>query len=159
MAKILDHINIPEDLKRSSKSANSPELASEIRSLIVETVAKHGGHLSSSLGAVELAIALHYSFDAPKDKIIWDVGHQAYAHKILTGRKDNFHTLRQLGGISGFLKPSESPFDAVVSGHASTSISSGLGMATARDLKGGTNKVVCVIGDGSMTARNIVRGS
>ena len=151
MAKILDRINIPEDLKKLSVS-ELPELASEIRSLIVETVAGHGGHLSSSLGAVELAIALHYAFDAPKDKIIWDVGHQAYAHKILTGRKADFHTLRQLGGVSGFLKPSESPFDAVVSGHASTSISSGLGMAAGRDLRGGTNKVVCVIGDGSMTA-------
>ncbi len=151
MKRILDRISGPGDLKGLSLR-ELQLLAPEIRELIVDTVSKTGGHIASSLGAVEIAIALHYVFDTPRDKLIWDVGHQAYAHKILTGRKDRFHTLRQLGGISGFTKPSESPYDTVVSGHSSTSISAGLGMAVARDLRGEDYKVVCVIGDGSMTA-------
>ncbi len=151
MKRILDRISGPDDLKGLSLR-ELQLLAPEIRELIVDTVSKTGGHIASSLGAVEIAIALHYVFDTPRDKLIWDVGHQAYAHKILTGRKDRFHTLRQLGGISGFTKPSESPYDTVVSGHSSTSISAGLGMAVARDLRGEDYKVVCVIGDGSMTA-------
>ncbi|MBW2615798.1 MAG: 1-deoxy-D-xylulose-5-phosphate synthase, partial [Deltaproteobacteria bacterium] len=127
-------------------------LAEEIRQKIIETVSKTGGHLAPSLGAVELAIALHYVFDTPKDKIIWDVGHQAYAHKLLTGRREQFHTLRTYGGISGFPKMTESPYDTFNTGHSSTSISAGAGIATAKALKGEKSKVIAVIGDGSMTA-------
>ncbi|VAW37161.1 1-deoxy-D-xylulose 5-phosphate synthase [hydrothermal vent metagenome] len=151
MGRLLDKIDSPKELKKL-RSAELPELAQEIRELIVASVAKTGGHLASSLGAVELAIALHYVLDTPEDKVIWDVGHQAYAHKILTGRRDAFSTLRQLGGIGGFTKPSESEYDTTISGHSATSISSGLGIAAAMELKGEKHKVVCVIGDGSMTA-------
>ena len=129
-----------------------PKLAEELRDVIVNTVAETGGHLGSSLGVVELTIALHRVFDSPKDKIVWDVGHQAYAHKLLTGRYERFKTLRQLDGISGFPKCSESPHDAFGVGHSSTSISAALGMATARDANGGNEKIVAVIGDGSLTA-------
>ncbi|MBW2119070.1 MAG: 1-deoxy-D-xylulose-5-phosphate synthase [Deltaproteobacteria bacterium] len=149
--KLLDKIDSPADLK--GLSVHELEgLAEEIRQKIIETVSKTGGHLAPSLGAVELAIALHYVFDTPKDKIIWDVGHQAYAHKLLTGRRDLFHTLRTYGGISGFPKMAESPFDTFDTGHSSTSISAGLGISTAKALKGEKNKVIAVIGDGSMTA-------
>jgi 1-deoxy-D-xylulose-5-phosphate synthase len=148
---ILDKINSPADLKKIPRE-DLPKLALEIRQLIVNVVSKTGGHLASSLGVVELTIALHYVFDVPKDKIIWDVGHQAYAHKLITGRRNLFHTLRQLGGISGFPKISESPYDAFTTGHSSTSISSGLGIATAKVLKKESSKVIAVIGDGSMTA-------
>ncbi len=151
MGKLLDKIDSPKDLKKLRK-AELPELAFEVRELIVDSVAKTGGHLASSLGAVELTIALHYALNTPKDKLIWDVGHQAYAHKILTGRRDNFSTLRQKGGIGGFTKPSESEYDTTISGHSATSISSGLGISAAMELKGEKRKVVCVIGDGSMTA-------
>lgn len=151
MKRLLDTISGPGDLK-SVAIEDLPLLASEVRELIIETVSELGGHLGSSLGAVEIAIALHYVLDTPNDKIIWDVGHQAYAHKILTGRKDSFKTLRQFGGISGFPKPAESPYDAFVAGHSSTSISAALGMASARDLEGKDYKVVAVIGDGSLTA-------
>ncbi len=147
----LENINSPADLKRLSRS-DLPVLAAEIRELIVDVVSKNGGHLAPSLGAVELAIAIHYVFDAPNDKIIWDVGHQAYAHKLLTGRREQFHTLRQHDGISGFTRMSESPFDAFSTGHSSTSISAGLGMACAKRLKNDNTKVIAVIGDGSMTA-------
>src|SRR3972149_1899617 len=150
MKNLLEHIDSPLDLKKLAPD-ELPHLAQELREFMVETVSKVGGHVSSSLGAVEIAIAIHYAFDTPADKVIWDVGHQAYAHKILTGRRERFGTLRQYGGISGFLKPSESPYDTVTSGHSSTSISSALGMAAARDLRGGGEKIVCVIGDGSMT--------
>ncbi len=129
-----------------------PLLAGELRSIIIESVAKTGGHLASSLGVVELTIALHRVFNTPKDKIVWDVGHQAYAHKLLTGRYAQFNTLRQLDGLSGFPKRDESPHDCFDVGHSSTSISAALGMATARDTKGGDEKVVAVIGDGSLTA-------
>ncbi len=129
-----------------------PKLAEELRDVIVSTVAETGGHLGSSLGVVELTIALHRVFNSPKDKIVWDVGHQAYAHKLLTGRFDRFKTLRKLDGLSGFPKRSESPHDAFDVGHSSTSISAALGMATARDAKGGNEKIVAVIGDGSLTA-------
>jgi 1-deoxy-D-xylulose-5-phosphate synthase len=149
--KILDKIDSPADLKSLSLS-ELESLASEIRQKIIETVSRTGGHLAPSLGAVELAIALHYVFDAPNDKIIWDVGHQAYAHKLLTGRRDGFDTLRTYGGISGFPKMSESPYDAFDTGHSSTSISAGLGISTAKALKGEESKVIAVIGDGSMTA-------
>ena len=150
MNEILEAIDSPRDLRRLS----IPELVTlsqEIRERIISVVSEHGGHLAPSLGAVELAIALHYVFDTPRDKVIWDVGHQAYAHKLLTGRRDSFHTLRQCGGISGFCKRSESEYDVFDAGHASTSISSALGIASARDLAGEDFKVVAVIGDGSMT--------
>lgn len=146
----LDKINSPADLKRLPRS-DLPRLAKEIRKIIVDVVSQTGGHLASSLGAVELAIALHYVFDAPKDKIIWDVGHQAYAHKLLTGRRDRFHTLRKLDGISGFTRLSESPYDSFSTGHGGTSISAGLGIACAKSLKKEPSKVIAVIGDGSMT--------
>jgi 1-deoxy-D-xylulose-5-phosphate synthase len=151
MPKLLDKINGPEDLKKL-KTEELTALAAEMREFLLETVARTGGHLASNLGCVELTIALHYCFNSPQDRIIWDVGHQAYTHKIITGRRDLFHTQRQYGGISGFPKRSESPHDAFGTGHSSTSISAGLGMAVARDLKGGANKVIAVIGDGSMTA-------
>lgn len=151
MEKLLDTIDAPADLKRLDQK-ELPRLASEVREFIIETVSEVGGHLASSLGAVDIALALHYVYNSPEDKIIWDVGHQAYAHKILTGRKREFHTLRQLGGISGFPRPSESAHDAFGVGHSSTSISAALGMAAARDLRGNRNKVVAVIGDGSLTA-------
>ncbi|HID31676.1 MAG TPA: 1-deoxy-D-xylulose-5-phosphate synthase, partial [Desulfobacterales bacterium] len=132
---LLNGINSPADLKKLSLE-ELERLAQEIRERIVETVSKTGGHLAPSLGVVELTIALHYVFDAPKDKIIWDVGHQAYAHKLITGRKDRFHTLRTYGGISGFPKREESPYDTFDTGHSSTSISAGVGIATAKALKG-----------------------
>ena len=131
---------------------NWRRLCHEIREEILSTVSKTGGHLASSLGVVELTTVLHYVFDFPRDKLVWDVGHQSYAHKLLTGRKDRFHTLRQYEGISGFPKRDESPYDAFDSGHSGTSISSALGMAEARRLKGEEGKIIAVIGDGSMTA-------
>ena len=148
---LLEQIASPADLKLLPRS-DLPMLAEEIRAAIVDVVSETGGHLASSLGAVELAIAIHYVFDTPGDKVIWDVGHQAYAHKLLTGRRDRFHTLRQQGGISGFTKTSESPFDAFTTGHSSTSISAGLGIACGRRLKNETAKTIAVIGDGSLTA-------
>lgn len=147
----MDKINSPSDLKGLSLE-RLQQLAKELRRKIIETTSKTGGHLAPSLGTVELTIALHFVFDAPKDKIIWDVGHQAYAHKLITGRRDRFHTLRTYGGISGFPKRSESPYDAFDTGHSSTSISAGLGISTAKCLKGENSKVIAVIGDGSMTA-------
>ncbi|MDR0958516.1 MAG: 1-deoxy-D-xylulose-5-phosphate synthase, partial [Clostridiales bacterium] len=146
----LKHIKLPEDLKKLKISQLKP-LAEEIRKLLLTSVSVTGGHLSSNLGAVELTIALHYVFNSPKDKIVWDVGHQSYVHKILTGRAKSFCTLRKSGGLSGFTRPSESVHDAVVSGHSSTSVSSALGIACARDLRGENFDVVAVIGDGSLT--------
>ena len=148
---LLDNISSPLDLKSLSRS-DLHTLAAEIRKAIVNVVSKNGGHLASSLGAVELTIALHYVFDAPKDKIVWDVGHQAYAHKLITGRREKFHTLRTHGGISGFTRMSESPYDAFTTGHSGTSISAGLGIACANFLKQASSKVIAVIGDGSMTS-------
>ncbi len=148
--KYLDQINSPQDLKRMKRS-DLPKLAREIRKVIIETVSRTGGHLAPSLGVVELTIALLYVFDPPNDKIIWDVGHQAYAYKLLTGRKERFHSLRQHGGLSGFTRMSESPYDAFSTGHASTSISAGLGIAFGRCLKKDNGKIIAVIGDGSMT--------
>jgi 1-deoxy-D-xylulose-5-phosphate synthase len=148
---LLETIASPQDLKKLNRN-QLPQLAKEIRRNIVDVVSQTGGHLASSLGAVELTIALHYVFDAPKDKIIWDVGHQAYAHKLLTGRRDRFHTLRQHEGLSGFTRRSESSFDAFSTGHSSTSISAALGIASAKALKKERHKVIAVIGDGSMTA-------
>ncbi len=148
---ILDSINHPSDLRKVSED-ELPKLAEELRETIVGTVSKTGGHLAPSMGVVELTIALHYAFDTPRDKIIWDVGHQAYAHKLLTGRRDRFATLRQYGGISGFPKRDESDCDHFDVGHASTSISAALGMATARDIKHEQHRVIAVIGDGSISA-------
>ena len=148
---ILDRINSPADIKKMSIH-QLERLAAEIRQRIINTVSKKGGHLAPSLGVVELAIAIHYVFDTPNDKVIWDVGHQSYAHKLLTGRRDRFHTLRTYGGISGFPKRAESPYDAFDTGHSSTSISTGLGISTAKALKNEKTKVIAVIGDGSMTA-------
>jgi 1-deoxy-D-xylulose-5-phosphate synthase len=150
-SNLLKKIDSPKDLKKLSRS-ELPALAKEIRNTIVDVVSTSGGHLASSLGAVELGIALHYVFDTPTDKIVWDVGHQTYAHKLLTGRRDQFPTLRRHGGLSGFTKCSESPYDAFTTGHSSTSISAGLGIACAKRLKKDPSKVVAVIGDGSLTA-------
>jgi 1-deoxy-D-xylulose-5-phosphate synthase len=151
MAKLLDGINSPADVKRlPAKELNT--LAEEIRQEMIKTVNMTGGHLASSLGAVELTIALHRVFDSPNDKIIWDVGHQAYAHKLLTGRRERFSTLRQYGGISGFPSRDESIHDPFGAGHASTSISAALGMASARDLNGDNYNVVAIIGDGSISS-------
>ena len=150
MAQILEKINSPADIRGLSiKELNT--LAAELREVIISVCASNGGHLAPSLGVVELTIALHRVFASPQDKIVWDVGHQAYAHKLLTGRRERFATLRTLGGISGFPKRSESPHDTFDVGHSSTSISAALGMAVGRDLKKAGNKVIAVIGDGSMT--------
>jgi 1-deoxy-D-xylulose-5-phosphate synthase len=148
---VLEKINNPSQLKCLSRS-ELPNLAAEIRNKIVKIVSRTGGHLASSLGTVELAIAIHYVFDVPKDKLVWDVGHQAYAHKLLTGRQQRFDTLRQFGGLCGFTRMSESPYDSFSTGHSSTSISASLGMACGKALKCEKSKVIAVIGDGSMTA-------
>jgi len=148
---LLNKIDSPADLKRLSRT-DLPVLAREIRRTIIDVVSKTGGHLASSLGTVELAIALHYVFKVPEDKIIWDVGHQAYAHKLLTGRRESFQTLRCHGGISGFTRRSENPCDIFSTGHSSTSISAGLGIACAKNIKNEKGKVIAVIGDGSLTA-------
>ena len=150
MPKILDGINGPADLKVLSAS-QLRQLASQIREELVATVTNNGGHLASNLGVVELTIALHSVFDSPRDKIIWDVGHQSYVHKLLTGRRERFSSLRQYGGLSGFPERAESPHDAFGTGHASTSVSAALGMATARDLAGDDYHVIAVIGDGALT--------
>jgi len=149
-SKILDNINYPADLKSLSIS-ELKKLAKEIRKYTITTVEKTGGHLASTLGAVELTIALHYIYDTPKDKLVWDVGHQGYAHKILTGRKDKLDTIRQYGGLCGFLALNESEYDAFGAGHASTSISAAFGIASAREFNGEDYKVVAIIGDGAMT--------
>ncbi len=147
---LLDHIQSPADLKRIPRD-QLPELAQEIRERLIDCVSQTGGHIGASLGVIELSIALLYEFDSPRDKIVWDVGHQAYAWKLLTGRNKDFHTLRQTGGVSGFLKRSESEHDHFGAGHAGTAMSAALGMATARDLKGETGKVLAVVGDGALT--------
>jgi 1-deoxy-D-xylulose-5-phosphate synthase len=148
---LLDNINSPVDVKRLRRP-QLRNLAAELRQAIVEMVARNGGHLAPSLGAVDLAVALHYVFDSPNDKMIWDVGHQAYAHKLLTGRRGEFSTIRQHEGLSGFTRMSESPHDAFTTGHSSTSISAALGIASAKRIKNERAKVIAIIGDGSMTA-------
>ena len=150
MTEILSSVNTPDDLKALPR-AELESLAGELREIMINVCAANGGHLAPSLGVVELTIALHRVFSTPSDKILWDVGHQAYAHKLLTGRRDAFSTLRTLHGMSGFPKRSESPHDAFDAGHSSTSISAALGFAASRDLKHENNKVIAVIGDGSMT--------
>src|SRR5689334_7047441 len=148
---ILDSINSPADLRCVSE-ADLPKVADALRAETISAVAVTGGHLGAGLGVIELTVALHYVFDTPNDRLVWDVGHQAYPHKILTGRRDRIRTLRQGGGLSGFTKRAESEYDCFGAAHSSTSISAGLGMAVARDLKGQTHNVVCVIGDGAMSA-------
>lgn len=148
---LLDRVKNPADLRTLAED-ELRQLADELRAEVIDAVSQTGGHLGAGLGVVELTVALHYVFNTPEDRIIWDVGHQAYPHKILTGRRDRIRTLRQGGGLSGFTKRAESEYDPFGAAHSSTSISSGLGMAVARDLKGGTNNVVAVIGDGAMSA-------
>lgn len=148
---ILDHIQYPDDLRQLSPDKLG-QVCSELRQYIIDVLSENPGHLGASLGTVELTVALHYVFNTPYDRIVWDVGHQAYGHKILTGRKSRFHTLRKLGGISGFPNPAESEYDAFIAGHASNSISAALGMSVASALKGETDRhVIAVIGDGAMT--------
>jgi 1-deoxy-D-xylulose-5-phosphate synthase len=147
----LDQIAFPDDLRRFSRE-DLPQVANELRQKMIEAVSGTGGHLGAGLGVVELTTAIHYVFNTPEDRLIWDVGHQTYPHKILTGRKDQIGTLRQGGGLSGFTKRSESAYDPFGAAHSSTSISAGLGMAVARDFSGQQNKVICVIGDGAMSA-------
>ncbi len=151
MTTMLNDINSPADLRRLSRAQLKP-LADELRAFVLDSVSKTGGHLSSNLGTVELTIALHYVFETPDDRLVWDVGHQTYPHKILTGRRDQMHTLRQLNGISGFPRRSESQFDTFGTAHSSTSISAALGMAVAARTKGEDRHSVAIIGDGSMTA-------
>jgi 1-deoxy-D-xylulose-5-phosphate synthase len=151
MTPLLDQINTPADLRRFDES-QLRQVADELRKETIDAVSITGGHLGAGLGVVELTVALHYLFDTPNDRIIWDVGHQAYPHKILTGRRDRIRTLRMGGGLSGFTKRAESEYDPFGAAHSSTSISAGLGMAVARDLSGGDNNVIAVIGDGAMTA-------
>ncbi|MEA2991391.1 MAG: 1-deoxy-D-xylulose-5-phosphate synthase [Alphaproteobacteria bacterium] len=148
---LLDQLRTPEDLRHLTID-QLPQVANELRQETIDAVAVTGGHLGAGLGVIELTVALHYIFDTPRDRLIWDVGHQAYPHKILTGRRDRIRTLRQGGGLSGFTKRAESEYDPFGAAHASTSISAGLGMAVARDLEGKTHNVVCVIGDGAMSA-------
>ncbi|MEQ9225644.1 MAG: 1-deoxy-D-xylulose-5-phosphate synthase [Parvibaculum sp.] len=148
---LLDRVRTPADLRALGES-DLRQVADELRAEVIDAVSQTGGHLGAGLGVVELTVALHYVFNTPDDRIIWDVGHQAYPHKILTGRRDRIRTLRQGDGLSGFTKRAESEYDPFGAAHSSTSISSGLGMAVARDLKGGTNNVVAVIGDGAMSA-------
>ncbi|NTW37182.1 MAG: 1-deoxy-D-xylulose-5-phosphate synthase, partial [Syntrophobacteraceae bacterium] len=147
---MLSQIDGPGQLKKLS-IPQLQQLAQEIRDTIICTVAENGGHLAPNLGVVELTLALHHVFEAPLDRIIWDVGHQAYAHKLLTGRRAQFQTIRQYGGLSGFPKRSESKYDAFGTGHSSTSISAALGIAVGSALKGAPNRAIAVIGDGSMT--------
>jgi len=146
---LLDRLQSPADL-RTMSAAERTQLAQEIRDFLISTCSVTGGHIGAGLGVVELTIALHTAFDTPRDQLVWDVGHQGYPHKVLTGRKDQMHTLRQEGGISGFLKRTESPYDTFGAGHAATSISAALGMAAGRDLRGEDFKVVAIIGDGSL---------
>ncbi len=148
--RILDTIDDPKQL-RSLSFTQMRQLSEEIRQEIIEKVSAHGGHLAPNLGVVELTIALHTAFNTPQDLLVWDIGHQAYVHKLLTGRRERFHTMRQFGGLSGYLRRDESPYDTFGASHASTSISAALGMAVARDLKGENYKVVAVIGDGALT--------
>lgn len=156
MSKVLDKVNSTEDLKKLTIKEKE-ELAEDIRELIINTVSKTGGHLASNLGVVELTIAMHSVFNAPVDKIVWDVGHQSYVHKILTGRKDKMPTLRQFEGMAGFPRSCESEYDSFDTGHSSTSISAALGMALARDLKEEKENIIAVIGDRSINRWNGIR--
>src|SRR5499426_103003 len=148
---LLDKVNTPADLRKFDPS-DLRQLADELRQEMIDAVAVTGGHLGAGLGVVELTVALHYVFQTPHDRLIWDVGHQSYPHKILTGRRDRIRTLRQGGGLSGFTKRAESEYDPFGAAHSSTSISAALGMAVARDFQGKNNNVIAVIGDGAMSA-------
>lgn len=148
--KILFNIDSPQDT-RNLDITDLRTLCGEVREYLVDVISQTGGHFGGGLGTVELTVALHHVFNTPTDQIVWDTGHQAYPHKILTGRRDKLTTIRQFGGLSGFLKRGESEYDAFGAGHATTSISSALGMAVARDIKGEDNKVIAIIGDGAMT--------
>ncbi|HSQ20313.1 MAG TPA: 1-deoxy-D-xylulose-5-phosphate synthase N-terminal domain-containing protein, partial [Blastocatellia bacterium] len=155
--KLLSQINDPADLRKLPQTKLQP-LADEIREYMIETLSKIGGHTGASLGPVELIIALHYALNTPKDKLVIDIGHQAYAHKIITGRRDRFPTIRQYNGLSGFLRREESEYDVFNAAHAGTSISSALGIAAARDLKGEDFNVVAFIGDAGLTAGMALEG-
>src|SRR5438046_7380557 len=148
---LLDQITTPQDLRRLEPK-QLRQVADELRQEMIDAVAVTGGHLGAGLGVIELTVALHYIFDTPTDRLVWDVGHQAYPHKILTERRERIRTLRQGGGLSGFTKRAESEYDSFGAAHSSTSISAGLGMAVARDLQQQSHNVVCVIGDGAMSA-------
>ena len=155
--ELLEKISSPSDLRRIPEEA-LPDLAEELRRFLLSSVSQTGGHLASGLGALELTLALHYVFDTPRDLLVWDVGHQCYPHKVITGRRERFHTLRTYGGVSGFLKREESEYDTFNAGHASTSISAALGMAVARDLRGEDYRVVAIIGDGGLTGGVAMEG-
>src|SRR5919197_800240 len=157
MSSLLKTVHSPADLKRMSPE-QFPLLSQEIREQIISVVSNVGGHLASNLGVVELTIALHYLLDTPTDKIVWDTSNQAYTHKLLTGRREQFHTLRQYGGLSGFCKREESEYDTFNAGHAGTGVSAAYGMVEARDQQGQHHKVVCVVGDGAMTAGMTLEG-
>ena len=148
--QVLSKINVPEDISKLDPQ-ELKTLCTDIREFLIDTISEIGGHFGGGLGTVELTVAIHKVFNTPYDLVVWDTGHQAYPHKILTGRKDKLKTIRQLNGISGFLKRTESEYDTFGAGHASTSISAALGMAVARDLKNEKRKVVAIIGDGAMT--------
>ena len=150
MTTLLNTINSPDDLRQLERK-QLPQLADELRQFLLESVSQTGGHLSSNLGTVELTVALHYVFNTPHDKLVWDVGHQTYCHKILTGRRSAMKTLRMAGGISGFPKRDESPYDAFGTAHSSTSISAALGMAVAAQIEGSNRRAVAIIGDGAMS--------
>ncbi|MGH6995525.1 MAG: 1-deoxy-D-xylulose-5-phosphate synthase N-terminal domain-containing protein, partial [Stellaceae bacterium] len=151
LTPLLDQVNTPADLRKLDES-QLRQFADELRRELVDAVSVTGGHLGAGLGVVELTVALHYVFDTPNDRLVWDVGHQAYPHKIITGRRDRIRTLRMGGGLSGFTRRAESEYDPFGAAHSSTSISAGLGMAVGRDLQGRANNVIAVIGDGAMSA-------
>ena len=153
--QLLEQIEYPRDLREKFSIDDLPQISNELREFIIDVVSQKGGHFGASLGVVELTVALHYALNTPDDKIVWDVGHQAYGHKILTGRRKVFHTNRIYKGISGFPKPSESEYDTFAVGHSSTSISAALGMAVADKIKNEQRQHVAVIGDGSMTGKTI----
>jgi len=148
--KLLDYIDSPSDLRKLNVS-QLPAVCQELRCFLIDELSRNPGHFGASLGVVELTVALHYAYNTPSDKLVWDVGHQAYGHKILTGRRDQFHTNRKYKGISGFPNPKESEYDSFGVGHSSTSISAALGMAVANKMQGNSDKVVAIIGDGAMT--------
>ena len=148
---LLSGIDSPQDLRALDRS-QMPSVAVELREYLVDVISRTGGHLAAGLGTVELTVALHYIYNTPYDRLVWDIGHQAYPHKILTGRRDMMHTIRQPNGLSGFLTREESEYDTFGAGHSSTSISAGLGMSIANELKGEGRNVVAIIGDGAMTA-------
>src|SRR6476659_7419138 len=148
---LLDRVQLPADLRGLAR-ADLPRLAEDIRARLVDVCSRTGGHIGAGLGVVELTVALHYAFDTPRDQLVWDVGHQGYPHKLLTGRNDDMETLRQEDGVSGFLKRTESEYDAFGAGHAATAISAALGMAAGRDINGESFKVAAILGDGALTS-------